>query len=69
MVRIIVATIALALGASGLAGCQAPQGVPSGSSRSNDAPYDEQTNPFCGATGSCQPEYNRPYPMHGYVGG
>jgi hypothetical protein len=69
MLRIIVATIALALGASGLGGCYAPQDVPSGSFPSNYAPYGEQANPFCGATGNCQPEYNRPYPMHGYVGG
>jgi hypothetical protein len=69
MLRIIVATIALALGASGLAGCHAPQGVPSGSFPSNYAPYDEQANPFCGVTGTCRPENDRPYPMRGNYGG
>ena len=42
-----------------IAGCTAPQGAPPGAGY---APYDEQTNPFCGALGTCAPSSTTPLP-------
>ncbi len=62
MTRIMVAALVIAVGAPLLAGCVAPPNAPAGATY---APYDEESNPFCGALGTCAPLDTRPYPMHG----
>jgi hypothetical protein len=46
-----------------LAGCAAPQ--PVAQTNPNYAPYDIETNPFCGALGNCRPLITEPYAMRG----
>jgi len=60
MTRIILAAVFVALGAPLLAGCAAPQDAQGGAAY---APYDQDTNPVCGALGNCAPLNNAPYPM------
>ena len=63
MTRIIAAAIVLAIGAP-LAGCGMPQGAPSSPAY---APYDRESNPFCGALGNCAPATPSPYPLRGNI--
>jgi len=49
-----------------LAGCGAQQGAPLNPSYS---PYDPETNPFCGALGTCRPLITEPYAIPGNRGG
>jgi len=69
MTRLVAVTLLLAGGALSLAGCAGPpqgkyvQGGP------NDAPYNDVSNPFCGALGECQPLRTTPYDMRGNPGG
>lgn len=66
MTRVMLASLALAIAAPLLNGCAQTQAVPV---TGYYAPYDQQTNPFCGAVGTCQPLNTRPYPMQGTVDG
>jgi hypothetical protein len=48
-----------------LTSCTTPQGAPPGTRYS---PYDEQMNPYCGTTGSCEPYRTTPYPLRSNSG-
>jgi hypothetical protein len=60
------AAMLLAIAAPLLAGCAAPQSVAPGSPAY--APYDYESNPFCGALGNCQPLNTEPYPIRSNPG-
>ena len=58
----------LAVGALALAGCSSPAGPYPNPLPQNYAPYDYDTNPTCGALGTCEPLNTRPYPLRGSSG-
>jgi hypothetical protein len=67
--RIIAAAVLLAIAAPSLAGCAAPGGAQaSGPRGAAYAPYDSETNPFCGALGTCEPLNTTPYPIRSNIG-
>ncbi|HUN51195.1 MAG TPA: hypothetical protein VMU42_08755 [Candidatus Sulfotelmatobacter sp.] len=67
--RVMTAIVGCAMVGLVAAGCAAPVASPNGTGVPNNfAPYDEDTNPYCGALGTCQPLYNKPYPMRGNIG-
>ncbi len=57
MRRIVATSMFLAMGTLLLTGCGPQQGA----SSSRYAPYDEESNPYCGALGSCEPLHTEPY--------
>jgi hypothetical protein len=46
-----------------IGGCVMTEPTPQGY-----APYDSETNPACGALGTCEPTYTRPYAMRSNPG-
>ena len=53
--------VPLALSALTLAGCGVPRGAaPAPAAYS---PYDQESNPFCGALGTCEPLNGGPHPI------
>ncbi|HUK59884.1 MAG TPA: hypothetical protein VLV50_11700 [Stellaceae bacterium] len=60
----IAALLVPAVALLALAGCAPAPGAQS-PRPANYAPYDPETNPFCGALGDCQPLIDKPYPLHG----
>jgi hypothetical protein len=62
MRRKVAALLIPALAALGLAGCaQTP--AAQNSPPTSYAPYDYETNPYCGVFGTCEPAITRPYPI------
>ena len=59
----IAALLAPAVAACVLAGCAQTAPTETGSLPANYAPYDYDTNPFCGALGNCRPLVTQPYPI------
>jgi hypothetical protein len=60
----IAALLVPALAALALAGC-APVPAAQNAPPPNYAPYDYETNPYCGALGNCQPLNTQSYGLRG----
>jgi hypothetical protein len=69
MTRRIAAALLLVGCALSAAGCAAPGPAQAGPGSPSYAPYDDVSNPFCGALGNCEPLRSQPYDMHGNTSG
>ncbi len=59
----VAALLAPAFAVLVIAGCAQVAPTESGTLPPNYAPYDPETNPFCGALGNCRPLITQPYPI------
>jgi hypothetical protein len=58
----VAALLAPAFAALAIAGCaQSGPATETGTLPPNYAPYDPETNPYCGALGNCRPLITEPY--------
>jgi predicted small secreted protein len=63
--RIVAVALLVAAGGLSLAGCNVAGPGSSATAGANYAPYDQETNPYCGALGTCAPLNNAPRALRG----
>ena len=68
MTRTVAIALLFAAATAMTGGCTPGPGAANSAAYAASGPYDEQTNPFCGALGNCASLTNVPQPLRGNSG-
>ncbi|HZT52218.1 MAG TPA: hypothetical protein VFA22_09815 [Stellaceae bacterium] len=68
MTRTVAIALLLAAATAMTGACTPQQGSVNSAAYAPSGPYDEETNPFCGALGNCASLSNVPQPLRGNPG-